>query len=427
MSVEVNKSTCVRRKDCRLCNGLNHHLILSLEPSPLADSYYPMNVDKRKQELYPMDLFLCDQCGHSQILDVVDAESIYRDYIYVTTSSLGLSTHFKEYADWALSKAKCLEGSLVVDVGSNDGTLLSHFKAGGMKVLGVEPAVEIANNATKVGIQTLPDFFTKDFAGKIRSKYGPASIITMNNLFANIDNLQDAVNGVKLLLAPDGVFIFETFYFVNYVENMVFDFMYHEHLSYNTIKPLVRFFDMHHLELIDVHGVPTKGGSIRCIVQLKGGPRKVTSSVQNYIDYEEKIGIQKPGKLFREYKQKIQSEKEKLRAELDLLKSQGKKIAAFGASATSTTLIYHFGLVPYFDFLIDENPAKQDTFSPGANLPVYSPSSIMLQKPDAIVILAWRFAEPIMKNYSSFLEMGGEFIIPLPSLKKVCGVKNSKS
>jgi SAM-dependent methyltransferase len=403
-----------RRPDCRLCGGTDHELVLRLEPTPLADAYVPASRG-REQQLFPLDLFLCKGCGHSQLLDVIDPEVLYRDYIYVTTSSLGLAEHFGGYAASVLGKLGTSSHSLVVDVGSNDGTLLRHFKGRGMKVLGIEPAREIAASATRDGVETLPEFFGEALAREVRAKHGPASVITMNNLFANIDGLRDVASGVRALLAPDGVFVFETFYFVDYVKNLVFDFMYHEHLSYFTVQPLSRFFGSLGMEIIDVERVPTKGGSIRCMVQLAGGPRQPSPSVAACIAEENAMGIQQPGaRVFRQYADRIEGCKRRVRQELDALKSAGKRVAAYGASATSTTLIYHFGLTGDLEFIVDDNPSRQGTVSPGCHIPVVPSTALLEKAPDAVVLLAWRYRDPILKRNRAYLERGGRFLIPLP-------------
>ncbi len=414
------KSVIVRRETCRLCGGKKHDLILSLAPTPIADAYVQTSQASRKQDVYPLDLFLCAGCGHAQLLDVIDADVLYRDYIYVTTSSLGLGEHFKGYANHVVEKLELSQGARAVDIGSNDGTLLRNFKRLGMNVLGVEPAREIAAQATESGVKTVPEFFTAPLAGQLRKDYGAASVITMNNLFANIDDLQGTAEGIRSLLAPDGVFVFETFYFVDYIENMVFDFMYHEHLCYNTIKPLSAYFKAHGMEIFDVERVPTKGGSIRCYVQLAGGPRSKAPVVAQHIAYEEKLGIHHADSpLFQDFSGRIEAQKQHLRGKIAELKKQGGSIGAYGASATSTTMLYHFGLTDDIDFIVDDNESRQNTLSPGAHIPVVPSSEILRRNPAAIVILAWRYHEPIIRNNESYLKQGGKFLIPLPEFRVV--------
>jgi len=370
------------------------------------------------QESHPLNLYLCATCGHAQLLDVIDPAVLYRDYIYVTTSSMGLSDHFRGYASHVVEKLKPGPGVLVVDIGSNDGTLLRHFQALGFRGLGVEPAQEIARAAIQSGVETQPEFFTPRLAASLRASHGPAGLITMNNLFANIDDLKGTVTGVRDLLAPDGVFVFETFYFLDYLQNLVFDFMYHEHLSYFTVRPLQHFFASLGMELFDLERVPTKGGSLRCFVQHGGGPRVVSPAVVDLAAEEEALGLQNPGSdVFQTFRARIETQRELVVAELSRLRADGKRIAGYGASATTTTLIYHFGITGQIDYLIDDNPAKQHTLSPGCHLPVYDSTAVAALKPDVILILAWRYSDAIMAQQRAFHERGGRFLIPLPECR----------
>src|SRR4051812_29843298 len=253
----------VRRTTCRMCGSGDLPLILGMTPTPPGDHYVSAAALNEPQPAYPLDLVMCATCGLAQLADVVDPELLYRDYIYNTSISLGLSQHFDRYAETVVGRTGTPAGSLVVDIGSNDGTLIRAFAARGMRVLGVDPAREQARTATEAGFETLPTFFSAALGGDLRRDRGPASIVTANNVFANVDDLDDLMNGVRQLLAPDGVFVFETGYFPDLVRQRIIDNIYQEHLSYYAVKPLVRFFARHGLELVSVDHEPTKGGSIR--------------------------------------------------------------------------------------------------------------------------------------------------------------------
>lgn len=407
-----------KRDTCRLCGGNNLELVLPLTPTALCDAYVSADRLNEIQEIYPLSLFLCRDCGYVHLPYVVDPEIIYRDYIYVTTSSLGLSGHFQSYADEVLRRLKPPENSMVVDIGSNDGTLLNFFKKGGMHVLGVEPATKIAQEATDSGIETIPDFFTSKLADKIRNDYGPATIITINNLFANIDDLDEMTEGVRKLLASEGVLIIESSYLGDMIQNMVFDFIYHEHLSYFSVKPLATFFRRFNMELIDLEHVSTKGGSLRYYVQLSGGPRSISPSVAEMIAYEDSRGLDRV-ETYKAFSEKIDTIKSQLVSKLCTVKALGKTIAGYGGSATTTTLVYHLGIGKMIDYIVDDNTAKQNTFSPGYHIPVFASDAIYERKPDYVLILAWRYAESIMKKHQKYLEQGGHFIVPLPEIKVI--------
>lgn len=405
--------TFYKRNSCRLCQGHDLELVLPLTPSALCDAYVGEEVREEVQECYPLELYLCRDCGYVFLPYVVAPEAIYKDYIYVTTSSLGLADHFRGYTDQVAQKIAAPADALVIDIGSNDGTLLSFFREKGFRVLGIEPADEIAELACSRGVLTLPEFFTCQLAGKIAAQHGQASLITINNLFANIDELDEITSGVSSLLADEGVLVIESSYLADMINNMVFDFAYHEHLSYFSVKPLVKFFARFGLELFDIDRVPTKGGSLRYYIKKKGGSRPVTPAVAEMIDYETAIGLDR-GEIFADFARRIDLLKAQLVETLQDLKQKGKSIAGYGASATSTTLLYHFGVGSLLDYLVDDNPAKQNTFSPGLHIPVLKSEALYERRPDYVVMLAWRYLEPIARSHQRYLDQGGHFLRPLP-------------
>lgn len=409
-------SNIYKRDTCRLCGSRDLKMVLSFAATALCDAYVPKDRVNDIQEIYPLDLFLCEVCGYIHLPYIVNPEIIYRDYLYVTTSSFGLSDHFKSYADEVLSNLKPSAQSLIVDIGSNDGTLLGHFKNRNMRVLGIEPAVEIAKNAAKEGVETLPVFFGKEISGKIKGDYGTADIITINNLFANIDDLEDVVKGVYNLLSDDGAFIIESSYVADMMENMVFDFIYHEHLSYFSVKPLKQFFNRHNMEIFNIERVPTKGGSLRYYIQKKGSLRAISPSVSNLIAYEEYVRLYHKD-TFKAFSAKIDEKKSILINMLERLKAEKKRIAGYGGSATTTTLLYHFGIGNILDYIVDDNPAKQNMFSPGYHIPVVNSDTLYKSKPDYTLVLAWRYFEPIIKKHQAYLDQGGHFIRPLPHVE----------
>jgi len=400
------------RDSCRLCCSHNLQLALPLKPSSLCDAYVQ---EKKEQISYPLDLYFCNDCGFAQINTIVNPEIIYRDYIYVTTSSLGLSKHFQGYAEEVCTQLKFANSKFVVDVGSNDGTLLSFFKAQGHRVLGIEPSAKTANDTTQKGIDTLAEFFDLALSQKITSQYGFADLITINNLFANIDDLEEFTHGVSQLLAKDGVLVIESSYLLDMIDNMVFDFIYHEHLSYFSILPLIKFFEKFGMHLINVQEVPTKGGSLRYYWAKKASKWSAGSRVQAFIEREQKASICMD--TFQEFESRIKSEKDKL---IDYLNSNSfDRVVGYGASATSTTLISHFELHNYLSYLVDDNPGKIGTYSPGYHIPVYDSSKLNEDKPDLVIILAWRYKDEIMKRLKELGYVNQTIIIPLPEFRTV--------
>lgn len=409
----------VRRGSCRLCDGAALVNVFSLAPTPLANAFVTRTDLGKAQQRYPLDIFFCESCGHVQLLDVIDPVVLYEHYVYVSGTSPVFVKHFKEYADYVTASFLPPRDGLVVDIGSNDGTLLRFFKEGGRRILGVDPAREITDQARASGIPTIVEFFTPALAARIREEHGPASVITSNNVIAHIDDLAAVMQGIRHLLAADGVFVFEVSYLADVVEKTLFDTIYHEHLDYHSVGPLVGFFSRCGLELIEAERVDTHGGSLRGVVQRKGGPRAVGSSVARALAQEKALELDQPA-TFRDFAAHIETLKTELIGLLKKLKAEGKRIAGFGAPAKTTTLMYHFGLEPgMIDFIVDDSPLKQGHFTPGMHIPVVPTQQLYERRPDYAVILAWNFAEPIMAKHAAFREGGGRFIIPLPKVRVV--------
>lgn len=397
-----------KRKSCRLCDSAEVNTVLPLKRSPLCDAYIK---SKKRQKFYDLNLTLCNNCNFAQIDTVVNPKIIYRNYIYVTSSSMGLRKHFKKYTKDVCKFLNFEKSKFVVDIGSNDGILLSFFKDKNHKVLGIDPSLSAATDAKKKNIETLNSFFNLNLAKKIINKYGKADLITVNNLFANVDDLYSFTKSLETLLASDGVLIIESSYLKEMVNKMVFDFIYHEHLSYLSIIPLKLFFKKFGLKLIKIEKVNTKGGSLRYYCARELSKWKDHISVKKFTNTEKKFNISK--KTFSFFNKKIEFNKKKITNFLS--KCKKLKVIAYGASATSTTLISHYRLNNFIKYIVDDNPGKKNTFSPGYNIPVYGFEKIITDKPDIIIILAWRYKTAILKklkkiNYKNV-------VIPLPQFK----------
>ena len=393
---------------CRFCQSSDIQLVLPLSPSPLCDQYLS---EKKFQEVFPLDLYLCRKCGLSQIKCIVDPEYIYKDYIYLTTSSSGLVKHFEKYVDDVIARIGEKNISSVLDIGSNDGTLLKFFKDKGLSVLGVEPANEIATVANLSGIDTIADYFNKDTASQIKDKYGLFDLVTINNLFANIDNVDEFLEPIKSVLSKNGIVIIESAYLGNMIENTMFDFIYHEHLSCISILPLEIFFQKHNMKLVDIQPVSTKGGSMRYYFTRNTSNVEKNENVDFYrnIEMNRKLNTKK---TFDELNKKIVERRNELLSYL--LKNSEKNIIGYGASATSTTFIYHLGISGFLKALVDENPGKIGTYSPGLQLEVFDSDYIYNNNIDIVLLVAWRYADLIMKQHSDFQ---GDFVVPLPEFK----------
>ena len=392
-------------------------LVLQLTPTPPANAFVAHDQLAEAQQTFPLDVFICEDCGHVQLLDVVAPTVLFENYVYVTGTSPVFVRHFEEYATFIIDRFRPVAGGLVVDIGSNDGTFLNFFKQHGMAVLGIDPAREIAAKATAAGIETKAAFFSPTLAAEIVAARGKAAVVTANNVFAHIDDLGAIADGVRDLLNDDGVFAFEVSYLLDVLEKTLFDTIYHEHLAYHSVKPLVPFLRAHGLELISAERVSSHGGSLRCVAQPLGGSHRRDPNVDEMIAAEDRIALDTAATLQR-FSARIDAVKLELTSLVHGLKANGKRVAAFGAPAKATTLMYHFGIGPeIIDFVVDDSPLKQGLFTPGMHIPVVASEVMYREPPDYVVVLAWNFAAPIMASHARFKELGGKFILPLPNLE----------
>lgn len=406
---------------CRLCKSALNKPVLVLPDTPLANEFVKT---KEKQDLFPLEVCSCSKCGHYQLTESVGPIRLFRNYLFVAGTSPVNVEHFKQYAIHMVEKFALKPGSRILDIASNDGTLLKQFVTLGMSVLGIDPARNLAEEANKNGIPTIPEFFTEDRSDEMLKERGKFDVITANNVFAHVPDLADFAKGVKKLLAHNGVFSFEVSYFVDVCDKTLFDTMYHEHSSYHTLTPLIPFFQSHGLEVFDVERISNHGGSIRVFVRhaLSGYHQITNAAVIEMLKQEE--GIYKNVEILKKNIKYLGLE---LRDKLRDYKEQGKSIAIFGAPAKATTLMYVLGIKKeWIDFAVDDAPLKQGTFTPGMHIPVYTSRAIIEHEPDVILILAWNFADSIINNVQKMWEdshpVCGKyryptFIVPLPELK----------
>lgn len=400
---------------CRLCKGKNLKKVLDLGKTPPANSFLKKSQLKDKEDFFPLRVNFCTDCSQLQLSHVVKPEILFRHYVWVSSTSPVTVAHFEEYAKSVFDKIKLKKDDLVVEMGSNDGVLLKPFKKLGAKVLGVDPALNVARRANKDGIPTLPHFFSLNLARQIVKKYGRAKVIAANNVFAHINDLDEIVKAVDALLDKDGAFVIEAPYNIDLLEKNLFDIIYHEHLSYLAIKPLDRFFKSFGMQIFDVMKREVHGGSVRISVKFKDAKHEIRKSVKKFIDLEARKKLSDINTYYK-FAKHIKKNKISLLKLLKMLKKQNKSIAGYGAPAKATTLLHYFGIGrETIDFIADDSPFKHGLFTPGNHIPIVSPKNIYTKKPDYLLILAWNFADSIMKIHEKFRQNGGKFIVPVPT------------
>ena len=399
-----------RITNCRVCKEKNLYRFLSLGKMPLANSFLTKKELKKREKKYPLDIYFCKTCGLVQLGVVVSPEIMFKNYVYVSSTSETMRLHFMGLAKDVTSKIP--KGKLIVDIGSNDGTLLKRFKKlKNFRLLGIEPAKNIARIANSDGIETINAFFSRDLAKRISNEKGKADAITATNVFAHVDNLDEFLIGINTLLSEEGVFVIEVPYLINLLENKEFDTIYHEHLSYFSITPLVTLFRRHGMEVEDVKEVGIHGGSIRVFIRKSG---KQSNNVKNILALEKRKHLYSVS-TYNNFSKDVEMVKKRLVSLLKNMKGKKKSIVGYGAPAKGNTLLNYCGIdTKFLEYIVDKSKHKQGLYTPGTHIPVFPPEKILDGKPDYVFILAWNFKDEIIKQQNKYKDKGGKFIIPIP-------------
>ncbi len=385
---------------------------------PLANSFLsPERArDPTPEPRYPLRMFYCSDCGLIQLLDLVDRKEMFDDYAFLTATANTSMLHFDQYAEQLTKRLELNTGDLVVDIGSNDGTLLKAFKLRGASVLGIEPARNVASLAIAAGIPTLNEYFGHATVERIGR--GKAQIITANNVVSHVPDLNDFIESVDLLLGPKGLFAFEVPWVVNVLRHCNFDIVYHEHLSYFGLKPLSEVLGKHRLELVGLEYFPEiHGGSLRGIAAHPNiFPKQSETLDRVYRDEERGADFS----ALEQFAHSVQEFRGKLRQFLLKLKREGKRIVGYGAPAKATTLLNYCSIDgSILDYVTDTTAFKQGKFIPGVRIPIVAPDEFRRVAPDFALLLAWNFKDEIISTEREYLRSGGKFIIPFPEPKVV--------
>lgn len=406
-------------RECRICGSSKLVKYFHLGVMPLANAYVDP-ASKENEFGFPLEVLFCEECALSQLSIVVDPVVMFSNYAYHSSISKTFQAHCADMAE-QLSGYLKKPVLFAVDIASNDGCLLGEFKKKGFRVLGVEPAKNLAAIANAQGIETLPYFWDEVIAKKILQKYGAPDVITATNVFAHVHDVKSFVQNVKLVLDDEGLLVIEVPYALNLIKKNEFDTIYHEHLSYFLVKPLKRLFENEGLVLADVQEMPIHGGTIRVFVvkkENKGFVRQ-TARVQDFLNREQKEGLHSVKSYFDFVKQLLDLKIELLLL-LSRIKKEGKSIAGYAASAKGNTMLNYCGISSDFiDFIIDETPEKQNKLYAGNHIPIFGYSELEKRKPDYLIILAWNFAKEIMAKTKQHEKRGGKYIIPIPHVRVV--------
>jgi SAM-dependent methyltransferase len=403
---------------CIVCDEETVEQFLDLGETALANKFLSSEELSQSESTYPLKVGFCHTCGHVQLTDIVPPQAMFEDYLYVSSASDTLKAHLYDLSDTVVEQYGLGPDDLVIDIGCNDGTLLSGFRRHGVKVLGVDPAENLAELTRESGIDRYVGFFTAQSAQEIVRRWGPATIITATNTFPHIPRLKDFITGLKTALAPAGVFVIEAHYLVDLLEQCAFDTIYHEHVSYWALGPMVYLFDRAGMQVVHVDRVPLHHGQIRVFVQHKG-EGQVQPSVGALLETERSLGIDQLGTYHR-FAETTEKIKRDLNRTVQQLIAKGKKLVGYGAPAKGNTLLSFLEIGPQsLPYIVDRSTLKQGRYTPGQHIPVVSPERLLADQPDYVLLLAWNFAEEIIGQQSEYRRRGGEFIIPVPEVKVI--------
>jgi len=406
-------------EECRICGSKELEKYLSLGSIPLANNL--VETDKTDSDLFfPLEVLFCKKCFLSQLSVVVDPKVLFSDYTYRTSISSTFRNHFASMAEDVKKIFPETENSLIVDIASNDGCMLQQFKKLGFKVLGIDPAVNLAKIAEEQGIPTLVEFWNKKVAEKVVLEQGKAKVVAASNVFAHVHDVHHFLKGVKTVLDENGIFITEFPYALHLIEKNEFDTIYHEHLSYFLVKPLIELFESEGLKIFDIHEIPIHGGSLRIFSKHKENQEiKVQEKNINFFLEKEKQKKLYDLKAYETFAQKCMEVKIAFLQMLSELKKENKKIAGYGAAAKAGTLLNYCGVgTNYIEFIVDDAETKQGKAFAGNRVPIQPSSILEKEKPDYLVLFAWTIAKELIQKTKQHQKQG-KYIIPMPFPKIV--------
>jgi len=398
-------------KSCQICKS-KLTCLHTIASTPLEDKY---TRKPNKLPKYPLDLSICEKCSLVQLATLVSPKISYKDYLYQSKTTVGLDGHYKQYAKQIIEKLNISKNSFIVDIGSNDGSFLTHFKEKGMQVIGIEPSNGPAKIANQNGIKTMQTFFSKEVARCVVKNYRKPDLICANYMFANIKNLENFLLAVVELMDAKTVISIQTGYHPLQWKKMMFDYVYHEHFYYFTLTSLQKLLRKYSINIFHAETNDQKGGSLKILASLQKS-KEISHSVNRILKKEKKDNIHIKS-YYKSFFRKLKILKNQIENKIKSYKESNLSIIGFGASHSTTTFLHAIKIAQYLDFIADDNSLKHNTHSPGFNIRVLPSGAIYKLKPNIVIILGWQHAKTILARHKKLLDQGIKFFVPLPKLK----------
>ena len=418
MATAVPEAIEVPRATCRFCAAALSKTLVDLGMSPLCQTHIEPHQLNHMERFYPLHVWVCSKCFLVQLEKYVAPEDIFSDYAYFSSFSDSWVEHARSYAELMISRFELGRDSKVMEIASNDGYLLQHFKQAGVPCLGIEPAANVAKAAIEKGIPTTVRFFGEDTARAIAREHGQPDLLLGNNVLAHVPDINDFVKGMKSLLKNGGVITMEFPHLQRLIEENQFDTIYHEHFSYLSFGTVRRIFRHHGLELFDVEELPTHGGSLRIYARhAADASHPIAPRVEELIERERSLGYEELG-MYARFGEQVKETKRALLEFLIDAKRAGKKIVGYGAPGKGNTLLNYCGIrQDFLDFTVDRSPHKYGRYTPGTHIPILHPDALRQAKPDFVLILPWNLKDEIVAKHGYIREWGGRFVVPIPRVK----------
>lgn len=399
---------------CFICKNKNLFKFMDFGDQPPSDAFLRKEDLTKPEATYPLALYFCENCFLVQLGYVVDPKILFRDYVYTSGTNNSLRVNFKNLVDTLAGRLDLSQNDLAVDVGSNDGTLLENYAPYGVKILGVDPS-SAAQIAIKKGLPTVVDFFSGEVAKKAEKNYGKAKIITATNVFAHVDKPDSFVEGIKTLLTSDGIFVSESGYLLDFIEQAAYDAVYHEHLRYYSLKPLEQLFNKFGLEIFDAERIPIHNGSIRVYAANVGAYPK-NKSMEKFMALEEKSKLYNKETMIS-FSRRASEHAKAFKKLLVDIKNSGRRIVGIGAPAKGNTLLNFCKIGPsVIDCLYEKSELKIGMFAPGTHIPILGEEILFKEQSDYAVMFSWNIADELMPKLKN-KGYKGKFIIPFPDIR----------